>query len=221
MIALAVVLVLLALLALVGMAKFKSVIISEGSGKLGDQIVFAKWKGRNYIRAYVTPANPDTLPQQAQRDKNSKMVVGYQSEVASIADAVTQWNQLALNRAISGFNLFGKYALKIDMQAPPGGGAPYDADITYTVPIDLSQMGMYRSVDGAAVTEVVAKGALLAPADSIFQDPALGAGVYQYFIGPADVFADQTGADKDAVKCANWHKNDGTGTAILCEFTVA
>lgn len=32
----------------------------DASGKLADALVFAKWKGRNYARALVTPANPQS-----------------------------------------------------------------------------------------------------------------------------------------------------------------
>jgi hypothetical protein len=34
---------------------------------LGKSLVYAEWKGRKYVREYVTPANPNSLAQQFQR----------------------------------------------------------------------------------------------------------------------------------------------------------
>jgi hypothetical protein len=39
----------------------------DASGSLGKSIVFAKWKGRNYVRQLVTPSNPRTVPQRGRR----------------------------------------------------------------------------------------------------------------------------------------------------------
>jgi hypothetical protein len=39
----------------------------DASGAVGKAIVFTKWKGRNVVREYVSPANPKTIAQQASR----------------------------------------------------------------------------------------------------------------------------------------------------------
>lgn len=39
----------------------------DASGKIANAIVFAKWKGRNYVRQLVTPYNPQSVGQQAVR----------------------------------------------------------------------------------------------------------------------------------------------------------
>jgi len=32
----------------------------DASGTIGKAIVFSKWKGRNYVRKHVKPANPQS-----------------------------------------------------------------------------------------------------------------------------------------------------------------
>jgi len=48
------------------MAKYTGSVFGNITGKQGG-VVASKWKGINYIREYVIPANPDTVPQQASR----------------------------------------------------------------------------------------------------------------------------------------------------------
>lgn len=49
------------------MAKIPAGILGAISGKVGN-VVGASWKGINYIREYVIPANPNTDAQKAERD---------------------------------------------------------------------------------------------------------------------------------------------------------
>lgn len=52
------------------MAKVSGPLMSmDASGKLGNAIVFSKWKGRNTVRGFVIPANPRSAGQQTQRAK--------------------------------------------------------------------------------------------------------------------------------------------------------
>lgn len=51
------------------MAKLKAPLLSLGATQqLGKTIVFFNWKGLNVARTYVIPANPNTTPQQTQRN---------------------------------------------------------------------------------------------------------------------------------------------------------
>lgn len=50
------------------MAKIKAGILSKVSGKVAG-VVGGTWKGTNYLRELVKPANPNTALQQAQRSK--------------------------------------------------------------------------------------------------------------------------------------------------------
>lgn len=46
------------------MAKVSGPLMSmDASGKIGDAIVFSKWKGQNYVRQWLKPANPQTADQ--------------------------------------------------------------------------------------------------------------------------------------------------------------
>lgn len=50
------------------MARLTAPLLSLGaSGKIGDAIVFADWKGINYARRWVVPANPQSIAQQEVR----------------------------------------------------------------------------------------------------------------------------------------------------------
>lgn len=50
------------------MAKVTSPLMSlDASGSIAGAITFSKWKGRNYVRQLVIPANPRTAGQQAAR----------------------------------------------------------------------------------------------------------------------------------------------------------
>lgn len=55
------------------MAKIQAGILSNVRGAVAG-VVGGVWKGKNYVRARVTPANPNTLPQQEQRSKMRKCV---------------------------------------------------------------------------------------------------------------------------------------------------
>ena len=169
MIAIVLIGVILLCLIAFGMAKWTSVLFSDARNKLGDQVVFTNWKGRTVMRAYKKPANPNTLGQQAQRDKNRLSVSTYQGLVAPEATAVTKYNELALNRRISGFNLFMKYALAIDISCPAAVLDDEDIPITYTIPVDLSEMAMYEIDTGTGtLSQIVAQGELEAGVDKVF-----------------------------------------------------
>lgn len=55
------------------MAKIRSGILGQTTGKVAG-VVGGTWKGINYIREYVKPANPRTIAQQVQRSKMSLCV---------------------------------------------------------------------------------------------------------------------------------------------------
>jgi len=55
------------------MAKLSAGILGPVSGKVGD-VVGASWKGINYIRSYVIPANPNSAAQQTERELFSDLV---------------------------------------------------------------------------------------------------------------------------------------------------
>ena len=76
--------------------------------QIGKSLVYATWKGINYMRRYVVPANPNTVAQQAQRGLFSWV----QRVANSVLITVCQkfWKKLAVK--MSAYNAFMKYNLK-------------------------------------------------------------------------------------------------------------
>lgn len=91
------------------MATWKSPLFSDIRNKLGENVVFSMWKGRPYMRSFVTPANPNTLAQQANRDQMAKIVELYQTNIKGTPANVAAWDVEALKDLVSGYNQFTKY----------------------------------------------------------------------------------------------------------------
>ncbi len=97
------------------MAKLVGPLMSFGArGKLGGSLVYSAWKGINTARQLVTPANPRSPAQVAQRDLLALIVAAWRS--VDIAQAVrTAWNKMAqlTGRPLSGFNLFSSQLVQL------------------------------------------------------------------------------------------------------------
>ena len=75
----------------------------DASGKLGNVLVFSKWKGRNYVRQLVTPINRKTPKQTGVRSMMKFIAnVWYGLTVPNKAT----WDDLAATKEISPFNAF-------------------------------------------------------------------------------------------------------------------
>lgn len=81
-----------------------SVLLTELSGSAGP-VTASRWKGRQYFRAKVTPANPNTAGQQAVRESMARTVELYQSTVSKVK---ASWGLWASTLTISGFNWWVK-----------------------------------------------------------------------------------------------------------------
>lgn len=75
----------------------------DASGSVGDAIVFAKWKGRNYVRRHAIPANPKSVGQISMRVM-MKFLTQYWASL-SAGEQVT-WDDRAAATDISPFNAF-------------------------------------------------------------------------------------------------------------------
>jgi hypothetical protein len=75
----------------------------DASGKVGGAIVFAKWKGRPYVRRLVTPSNPKSAKQNGIR-----AMFGFLGQNwAAISSANKQtWDDQASSKSISPFNAY-------------------------------------------------------------------------------------------------------------------
>lgn len=75
----------------------------DASGALAGAVVFAKWKGRNYVRQLVRPANPQSAMQVAMR----AMMRALSQAWAALSDVEKGgWDELASQSSISAFNAY-------------------------------------------------------------------------------------------------------------------
>ncbi len=72
-------------------------------GKLDKSLIYSSWKGINYVKKYVTPANPKTPAQVAHRNLFSQAVSSWKSLAD---DEKSAWNNAAKGKPLSGFNLY-------------------------------------------------------------------------------------------------------------------
>lgn len=75
----------------------------DASGSLAGALVFSKWKGRNYVRSLVKPANPKSVKQVSVRAMFKFLAQEWTNN--STAFKAT-WNDLADDQVISPFNAF-------------------------------------------------------------------------------------------------------------------
>lgn len=86
------------------MAKVNGPFLSfGGSGQVGKAMVAAKWRGVQYVREYVVPANPRTVAQMEIRT-----LFAYLREMWKLAPAevLNAWNNFAKGRPFTGMNKF-------------------------------------------------------------------------------------------------------------------
>ncbi len=102
----------------------------DASGTIFKTLTASIWKGRNYIRGYFIPANPNTAAQQAQRLLMKTAVSTWQGMAATMPASPPlgaeyykdQWNVAARDvyPPISGFNYFTmQYCLQGSMPTIP------------------------------------------------------------------------------------------------------
>ncbi len=99
----------------------------DASGTIYKSLTASIWKGRNYIRGYTIPSNPNTAAQQAQRALMASAVAGWQGLTAVTPDSGAgndetykdKWDVAARDvyPPISGFNY---YVMQYNLQ----GSAP-------------------------------------------------------------------------------------------------
>jgi len=85
-----------------------SPMVSEASGSAGP-IVASKWKGISYFRERITPANPKSDEQVAQRAIVTRVNAWWHDIEEQLADCI---KALAVGMPYSGFNAFSKRNIK-------------------------------------------------------------------------------------------------------------
>jgi hypothetical protein len=174
----------------------------DASGTLAKTATFSKWKGRNYVRQRVVPANPQSVLQVSVR-----AMLKFLSQAWLGVGATPQgtWEDLAEASQISPFNAFiGKNGQRWrEFQAPSqtnpapetgtppvatldsAVGGPSYVDLTFTITTmnDVWGVMIFRSPTGTfatsranciAILEVTGTGTL------VYTDSGLDAGTYYY-----------------------------------------
>jgi len=119
----------------------------EASGKLGNALVFAKWKGRAYARSLVKPHNPQSALQTGIRGMLRAL-----SQLWKDLTAQNQgtWDELAEATNISPFNAYVAYNMR---RWREGHGVTIDCpavqEITPTLVATMTTVGAARHVDVA------------------------------------------------------------------------
>jgi hypothetical protein len=117
----------------------------EASGKLGNCLVFAKWKGRAYARSLVKPHNPK-LPAQV----GIRAMMRFLSQVWKTLSAPNQttWDALAEATNISPFNAYIAYNMRRWRSGnPPTKTYPADEESDALTVSDMTTVGAPRHVD--------------------------------------------------------------------------
>lgn len=86
------------------MAKLTAPLLSMGArGQIGKSMVVANWRGIDYARQYVQPANPRTVAQQANRTRFALLREMYKLAPAAVR---APWDAFASGRPFTGVNKF-------------------------------------------------------------------------------------------------------------------
>jgi hypothetical protein len=93
----------------------------NASGKWQNEIVYITRSGKTYIRRYVKPRNPQTVPQQTNRNYFKILVAHYQQESAEIKSFWKEKAKSIIGK--SGYNLYLGEMMKLLQQGiePPIG----------------------------------------------------------------------------------------------------
>lgn len=98
------------------MAKLKGPLFSlSASGSIADTLTFGTWKGINFVREHVVPANPNTALQQTQRGYMTACVAAIHAALGLAANPLAQIDLTAyaaqasaLGRVMTWFNMVCK-----------------------------------------------------------------------------------------------------------------
>lgn len=134
----------------------------SASGTIGDALTFGNWKGINYARERVIPANPRSTAQQAQRGLMAFVVKAWQLAPASVQNP---WLATARGTGMTGFNLFvkrnllslkGQSNLAAFVASPGQSGATNVASISATggTGTATASVVMEADIPGTTITAV-------------------------------------------------------------------
>lgn len=88
----------------------------DASGTVAGAMTFSKWKGLNYVRMRVIPANPRTASQVSQRNTLAAATSSWKFNVSLNAASKSSWNASASGTGMSGFNRFTSVFIRVNTQ---------------------------------------------------------------------------------------------------------
>ena len=88
----------------------------DASGTIAGAMTFSKWKGINYVRLRVTPANPQTASQTSQRNTLAAATSVWKWSTSLDATSKASWNTSASGKGMSGFNRFTSVFIRTNTQ---------------------------------------------------------------------------------------------------------
>lgn len=88
----------------------------DASGTIAGAMTFSKWKGINYVRLRVIPANPQTASQVSQRNTLAAATSVWKWSTSLDAVSKASWNTSASGTGMSGFNRFTSVFIRTNTQ---------------------------------------------------------------------------------------------------------
>jgi len=127
-----------------GFAKISlSPLITDVRGSVKDT-TFSKWKSSNYIRARVTPSNPNSAAQQLVRESLARCVTLYQSFASEIK---TAWDLYASPYNYSGYNAMMKANRALEQAGTGLIFTPVNNDIAEITDLACAVGGSTKEID--------------------------------------------------------------------------
>jgi hypothetical protein len=183
------------------MVKLKSPMMSlDASGSIGSAITFSKWKGRNYARKLVVPANPQSGLQTGMRAGMSYLSKNYASLTAG---EKTAWEAHVASLSISGINGYIRHnqarlrrnlgvqsayndTAAAAIAAPTGGAAaaaPKSVVLTWvdSAGTDHKATAIYWSLTGTFTRDISKLVAIIPDGVQTYTDIRLTTGVARFY----------------------------------------
>lgn len=206
-------------------AKWTSPLLSDIRNQVAKSSVFSRWKGRNYFRSYVVPANPRTSDQKAVRANFGELVDLYQTIMATPLWK-TAWNKRALEYLLSGFNTFIRFGQKSQIAISPTTG-PADTEVTatYTCGIPLAEAVLYLHNETTDVwSDETPAGGIEAGEDKTALVVVSGAtdDEIAFYLGTSAVLAvgDEAGTAYKYQGVTCWKPDKPNGVTVKALFTI-
>jgi len=202
------------------MPKWSSPLFTDIRNALGESVVFSVWKGRQYFRSWVKPANPRTAKQQANRDVLAKLVERWQSLQAD-PEIVSAWNREALPFTITGFNLFVKQGMASNISCPATGSVNTPFTVTYDLGIPADKAGLYAIKDDGTIIDVTPPTGLEAGKNKTVSVTLTSAGTYYMFLANKSVLKTGDTSPQNYQAITKWSRDNINGVAKEAKIVIS